>query len=208
METRSKLRGMFQYSIPMKALFRRPLFLIASFTVLVANHAFAAEDEKVVATQTEDGMILTLPGNLEVTNPPTEVAAQPPDRKAFGRLFGEFFDFAGFTFDGDGLARLRTKIAGETSNGLYARWKLRESKFRGAISVEPMQGNHEQVIIVRARILYLEQAQKTLRIDTIMIHYSGKGVFKGVGTALGTKQLIDPPKSAPEAASPGPAHSR
>lgn len=164
-----------------------------------------ASDQVLLGSKTNGGGAMTIASGIPVVNPPTEVAVAPPTDQDFENIYKAFFggDYVNITRR-DGLGKLAEHVRNETSNGLFAKLKVKERDFHGHILVTPTtwKERHEQIIIISARILYIEKGvagiaglfaqkdKKMLRSEEVLIYFNDKGIYEKVFMGVGTSQEI------------------
>jgi hypothetical protein len=180
------------------------LSFVASFMAI--NVTLADTSDRVVLGQKKDNEdAMTVNDGIPVKNPPTEVTDSPPTADSYNKIYNTLFDgdFVDISRN-DGLLKLAEHIKNETSNGLFAKLKKREKEFHGKVVVEPTvwKEMHEQIIIVRARILYIERGKRglfggydrepknILRSENILIYFNDKGIYEKTFKGVPTRQEV------------------
>ncbi len=132
---------------------------------------------------------LIISSNIAVANPPKHITKSQPKAADFNAIFRGFLETEYVDVGKETIApELIELLKKETSNGLYGRLKIKESKAEGAIRVTALTIDKEQIVAISARVIYQHSFKKTLLSEYIHIVFSSNGSFKEVRKGQSTKQ--------------------
>jgi hypothetical protein len=132
---------------------------------------------------------LTIPSGIPVNNPPKTYTKKEPKAEDFNLLLRAFFETEKIDVGKEDIDPVLTDLFNkDTSNATFARLKLREKKFAGAILVGPVAIGNLQIVAVSARIVYRHWHTDTLYSESIEIVFTKNGKFKEVRRGSATQQ--------------------